>query len=449
MLTELKNHKIFFSKNLFYRKLALGDANKTYLSWVNKNNFIVNKKKNLEDLRKYIKVNQHKEFYGIFDNKNNKHIGTIKFEKFKNNSLILGVLIGDKNYQNKNYFSEILNIFSNKFYLEKKITNIYLSVEKKNIQAIKSYKKNNFIIKKNFKHDLLMLYKRDKNHDFKKIIIGTAQFYSKYGVVNKKNKDPKELIIFANKVKLNLFETSTLYKKSIKKIIKNSLNSKFIIKISSKKINKYITHKEFEKKIKKFIQSIGINRIYAFMFHDQNFMDKKNFCDYQKLLQNICKKNSIKLGYSIYNMKEFNFLVKNYQLDLIQIPLNIFNQEFINNKFKKIVMDRKLEVHARSVFLQGILTNKQKDLPKKFHQFKKYLLYWENFCKIKKITKVNASINFVLNQSFVNKIVLGFKDNFELIDLINNFEIKKILYSANFKKIPLKLKQPSLWHQIK
>ena len=131
MLTELKNHKIFFSKNLFYRKLALGDANKTYLSWVNKNNFIVNKKKNLEDLRKYIKVNQHKEFYGIFDNKNNKHIGTIKFEKFKNNSLILGVLIGDKNYQNKNYFSEILNIFSNKFYLEKKITNIYLSVEKK------------------------------------------------------------------------------------------------------------------------------------------------------------------------------------------------------------------------------------------------------------------------------------------------------------------------------
>ena len=108
-------------------------------------------------------------------------------------------------------------------------------------------------------------------------------------------------------------------------------------------------------------------------------------------------------------MKEFNFLIKNYNFNLIQIPLNIFNKDFINNKFKKIISKKNIEVHARSIFLQGVLTNDINYLPKKFHKYHNILSEWNDFCKTKKISKVNAAINFVLNQKFINKIILSFK----------------------------------------
>ena len=295
----------------------------------------------------------------------------------------------------------------------------------------------------------MTLYKKNKNHEFNKIIIGTAQFNSDYGIVKKKNRNSNELILYANKINLSTFEISTLYNNSIKKIIKNSINPKFIIKISSKKNSKYVALQEFNKKIKDLIKIIGIKKIYCFMFHDLNFWDKIKFNDYQKSLITICKKNKIKFGYSIYHMKEFNFLEKNYEFNLLQIPLNVFNHEFLSKRFKKIVIKKKIEIHARSVFLQGVLTNDLNNLPNDFKKFKKYFMYWENFCKKKNITKVNAAINFVLNQSFVNKVVLGFKDNYELVDLTTNFKKFIINCPIKFKKIPSKLKHPFLWKQIK
>ena len=295
----------------------------------------------------------------------------------------------------------------------------------------------------------MTLCKNNNDQEFKKIIIGTAQFNSDYGVVKKKNRNSNKLILHANKIDLSTFEISTLYNNSIKKIIKNSINPKFIIKISSKEKSKYVTLQEFIKKIKDLIKIIGIKKINGFMFHDLNFWDKIKFNDYQKSLITICKKNKIKFGYSIYNMKEFNFLEKNYEFNLLQIPLNIFNQEFLNKRFKRIVTKKKIEIHARSVFLQGVLTNDLNKLPNDFKKFRKYFMYWENFCKKKKITKVNAAINFVLNQSFVNKVVLGFKDDYELVDLTNNFKKFIINCPVKFKKIPSKLKYPFLWKQIK
>ena len=116
---------------------------------------------------------------------------------------------------------------------------------------------------------------------------------------------------------MNLFETSTLNKNTIKKINKISNKSNFIIKISFKNDNKYLSLKNFNIKIRKLIKIVGVKKIYALMFHDTNFLNKKKFYKYQKLLISICNENNLKFGYSIYSMKEFNFLIKNYNFNLI------------------------------------------------------------------------------------------------------------------------------------
>ena len=47
--------------------------------------------------------------------------------------------------------------------------------------------------------------------------------------------------------------------------------------------------------------------------------------------------------------------MKNYNFNILQVPINIFNHEFINKKFIKLIKLKKIELHVRSIFLQGII----------------------------------------------------------------------------------------------
>lgn len=65
--------------------------------------------------------------------------------------------------------------------------------------------------------------------------------------------------------------------------------------------------------------------------------------------------NIQKIGVSIYDMNDLENSNLIFMPDIIQIPLNPFNQRFNNNCFKSFVNDNNVEIHARSLFLQGIL----------------------------------------------------------------------------------------------
>ena len=72
-----------------------------------------------------------------------------------------------------------------------------------------------------------------------------------------------------------------------------------------------------------------------------------------------------------------DFLLKKFPIDVVQVPFNILDQRLNNNLFKKIISRKKIEVHVRSIFLQGILVDK-KLIPSKIKKnpaIKRWFLY--------------------------------------------------------------------------
>jgi len=122
-----------------------------YLNWLEDsqtNEFIINKKFTLDELKKYCldKLNSDNcIFWGIFYN--SKHIGNIKYEPidFNEKSAIMGVLIGDKEWQGKGVFKEVF-LESSKEMTQTGINKIYLGVDVNNLKAISSYIKTGFKI---------------------------------------------------------------------------------------------------------------------------------------------------------------------------------------------------------------------------------------------------------------------------------------------------------------
>ena len=140
--------------NLIIKLLKIQDCNKKYLNWLSDNKFISPniKMKNLYHLRKYVLFNikdKNSILLGVFVG--NIHIGNIRLHDFnqKRNEVTFGILIGDKNYQGKNYLSKILNIVEPYIKNRFKIRNILLGVNKNNFYARKSFKNNKFCIVRN------------------------------------------------------------------------------------------------------------------------------------------------------------------------------------------------------------------------------------------------------------------------------------------------------------
>ena len=62
-----------------------------------------------------------------------------------------------------------------------------------------------------------------------------------------------------------------------------------------------------------------------------------------------------KIGYSIYSPKCLKEIYQNWKPDIIQIPYNILDNRFEKGGWLNLLTRDKVIIHARSIFLQGLL----------------------------------------------------------------------------------------------
>ena len=161
-----------------------------------------------------------------------------------------------------------------------------------------------------------------------------------------------------------------------------------------------------------------------------------------EFLKEIKKENlTNKIGFSLYNTSDYLKLRKYLKPDIIQIPLNFFDQEFIKKKIQNLLKTDKTKVHVRSIFLQGILLNNNfKNIKMKLAMIK-----IKNLCKLKNIQLIDACINFVLNMKNINKVVIGV-NNINELKIILNYKKKKLNFNfLNKISINKKYIKPYLW----
>ena len=277
-----------------------------------------------------------------------------------------------------------------------------------------------------------------------KIIIGTANFLSKYGLY-KNYVNQKELISIRKylKEKNTIFDTSFNYKNldKILKLFKN-INSNYIIKISLNKKNENRLEKIFsdikEKyKIKK--------KFYAILLHNSNILKTKSGVEAFKKLYKLKKKDYVKkVGISTYGYENIVSLQrKKIKFDIIQTNGNILDNRFFNF-LKKNKNLRSKEIHIRSIFLQGLLFKKK--IPKKFEKISKTFKELNRLSKDLDINILQLLIQHVYKQK-VNGLVFGIKNKKELEKIFDSMAVMPKFKNLkfNFDRVQNSLIDPRKW----
>jgi len=126
-----------------------------------------------------------------------------------------------------------------------------------------------------------------------------------------------------------------------------------------------------------------------------------------------------KVGFSIYDPIELDKLYFQFKPDVVQFPYNVLDRRIETSKWLRRLRNDKVETHARSVFLQGLLLMNKNNRPKKFSQWEDIWLLWDNFLSKKNITAMHACIGFVLLNKNIDKIVVGVDSKNQLQEILD------------------------------
>lgn len=286
------------------------------------------------------------------------------------------------------------------------------------------------------------------------LILGAASFKSNYGLDKKYSLKKRELIKIFNfclKEKILYIDTSNNYKltnfsnynKSIKKFrIILKINFNFLEKKTPRQLKN-----EIFLLVQNFLSKNKIKKLYCVMLHSENTMISKNKIKIYEVLKSLKEaKLTNKIGISSYDLKKTINIIKKFDFDILQFPYNLFDQRINNNSILKILRKKNIELHIRSIFLQGIFFIKFEKLPYFFYKWKNLFNYLRKLLIKKNINILNLCLSHAFNLKYHNKkIIIGIKSFKHLNEIVNSKIIRDVVFPKTKASKEKNLIIPYLW----
>jgi aryl-alcohol dehydrogenase-like predicted oxidoreductase len=271
-----------------------------------------------------------------------------------------------------------------------------------------------------------------------KIAIGSAQFGLDYGISNKTGKVPynevEKIFQVLSDRKINTVDTASLYGTSEE--VLGSLDIKKFNIIS--KFKNVKSNLDVEIQLRQSLEKLNVSSLYGYLSHSPfNVIQNPEIWEY--LIELKLNKIVEKIGFSFNTLSELEKVIEfGFIPDLIQVPYNYLDRSY--EKYMKEFKDRyNTEIHTRSTFLQGLLLMDPKSLPTFFDPIKDILSTFS-------IDKIRAQlIQFVIEKSFVDKVIIGVTSREELVDNLKMIEENVSPLPSFDKVIPMEILTPLYW----
>jgi aryl-alcohol dehydrogenase-like predicted oxidoreductase len=277
-----------------------------------------------------------------------------------------------------------------------------------------------------------------------KLALGTVQFGLDYGVTNNsgqvKIEEVGSILEFAKNNDINVLDTAASYGSSEEVLGSAGVGDfQVITKTTPLKSDANEVINNFYKSLKNLDRA----QVDGLLVHDVSDIGNEQFDVLYKKIIELKQQGLVnKIGFSTYTPEQVDFLMNNFDFDLIQVPFNVFDNRLIQGGQLQALNNKGIEIHARSVFLQGILLD--------FTNLSYYFSTWEKeFNEYQEVVKgrgsslIEYALNYVLNVQEIDKVLVGVNSKEQLIDIVNAAQ-KKAPTNA-FTIEDLNLLNPSRW----
>ena len=256
--------------------------------------------------------------------------------------------------------------------------------------------------------------------------LGTVQFGLDYGITNASGQvtleEAERILALCAKSHIDLFDTAAAYGDS-ERVLGQLLPTTFKDK-SEQVVTKLppceqLDLGEIDRLFRQSLKNLKRERIYGLMLHyGADLLAPQGKEIYNKLQEFQSEGRVEKIGVSVYEPEITEDIFERYDLDLVQLPLNVLDQRFITSGVLAKLKAKGVEVHVRSAFLQGLLLMEFEALPDYFRQFNTELVpYFE----ARGAEPLVPAIQFIKRLGLVDQLIVGVTNQMELAQILNAY----------------------------
>lgn len=260
--------------------------------------------------------------------------------------------------------------------------------------------------------------------------IGTAQFGLDYGVTNRTGiVSPEEVshILELGRVNgITMLDTAIAYGTSEQVLGAQDLSG---YSITTKIPSLSTSSQPLESLVEGSLNRLNVDGLYGLMLHDEKDVAEPLLI---KELHSLKAKGLVeKVGASFYSPKLAISAIRSGAMDIIQVPANQLDSRFQQAGLFEISEEYGVEVHIRSLFLQGLLVTHVASRPARF-QTHPDLQRYDKYCHVQKCSSLELALQYLHKDTSSLTGVVGCTSAEQLKEIISAYNTsKKIKLNGN------------------
>ena len=286
-----------------------------------------------------------------------------------------------------------------------------------------------------------------------RIILGTAQFGLHYGVANTVGQpDHEEVRCILERGRsggIAAIDTAIAYGESEKVLGRADVHDFDVISklphipdIPDAEISAWV-----DAQVQGSLSRLGLTRLNGLLLHRPvQLLEKSGASIYCALQEQVSKGVVDRIGISIYDPSDLDLLISEFDFDIVQAPLNIFDARLSRSGWVERLQMMGVELHARSVFLQGLLLMRGERRPRYFKRWTALWNAWSTWLDENHLTPLEACLRYVLHAEGIDRVVLGVDSERQLDEILAAAGAGPVPEGYQcFQTQDAELLNPSLW----
>lgn len=206
-----------------------------------------------------------------------------------------------------------------------------------------------------------------------RIGLGTAQFGLPYGITNAVgqvgSEDTGAILAVARESGIDTIDTANLYGTS-EQVLGDADGAAFRIVTKTPKFagqSKGVASAALRDALEQSLLKLRRGQVDALLLHDPDDLLGPLGPALWKEMESLKREGLVgKIGVSVYDGGEIDAALQRYPIDLVQLPYSPLDPRLIDGGQLARLAERGVEVHARSLFLQGLLLQPPANIAPKF-----------------------------------------------------------------------------------
>ena len=257
-----------------------------------------------------------------------------------------------------------------------------------------------------------------------KLALGTAQFGLKYGLANAANKVPRDmveqLLKVASAFNITMLDTAIAYGDSEQVLgLYNLAKFEIVSKLPAVPSNCLNVEEWVLEQTMSSLKRLKTDKLHDLLLHRPTQLLGTNGEKIYKSILKLKEQGMVdQIGVSVYGPDELSELIKRFNFDVIQAPMNIFDRRMEHTGMLKHLKKKGVTIHIRSAFLQGLLLMPSEKIPVYFAPWAPLIKQYHQWLNQQSLSPLQACLSYLNQHSDIDKIIVGVDNIWQLKQII-------------------------------